>query len=241
MTTPDNRFSDSERAGLYRAIRERRDVRSQFLPDPIPPAVLGRLLQAAHHAPSVGFMQPWDFIVIESAEVRKAVKAIFQRENDKAAAQHEGDRSVLYRNLKLEGILESPVNLCITCDRSRGGPNVLGRNTILETDLFSVCLAVQNLWLAARAEGIGAGWVSILDQGELAATLQLPADVYPVAYFCLGYVSEFLARPELETKGWRSRVALHDLVHGDRWGQPLEDASLEAALHGGEALGTGTY
>ncbi|RFA25541.1 5,6-dimethylbenzimidazole synthase [Alkalilimnicola ehrlichii] len=230
MSTSDNRFSASERHGLYRAIRERRDVRSQFLPDPIPPAVLARLLQAAHHAPSVGFMQPWDFVVIESREVREAVRAIFERENEKAAERFSGDKGVLYRRLKLEGILESPVNLCITCDRSRGGPHVLGRNTILETDLFSVCLAVQNLWLAARAEGVGVGWVSILDQGELAKTLQLPQEVYPVAYLCLGYVSEFLSRPELEAKGWRARLPLHELVHRDVWGQPLEAGPLETAI-----------
>ncbi len=237
MSTPNNRFSDSERHGLYRAIRERRDVRSQFLPDPIPPEVLVRLLQAAHHAPSVGFMQPWDFIVIDSLEVRQAVRTIFEQENQKAAENYAGEQAVLYRRLKLEGIIESPINLCITCDRRRGGPHVLGRNTILETDLFSVCLAVQNLWLAARAEGIGVGWVSVLDQRQLAEELKLPAAVYPVAYLCLGYVSEFLSRPELEAKGWRSRLPLHQLVHGNVWGQPLENAPLEAALRGQEVPG----
>ncbi len=211
MSTSNNRFSDAERHGLYRAIRERRDVRSQFLPDPIPPEVLARLLRAAHHAPSVGFMQPWDFIVIESLEVRQEVKAIFERENQNAAENYAGEQAVLYRRLKLEGIIESPINLCITCDRSRGGPQVLGRNTILETDLFSVCLAVQNLWLAARAEGIGVGWVSILDQGQLAGKLKLPAAVYPVAYLCLGYAREFLSRPELEAK-----VALPEIIHSGR-------------------------
>lgn len=220
MTTSDHRFSATERQGLYRAIHERRDVRSQFLPDPIAPDLLERLLQAAHHAPSVGFMQPWDFIVIRSREVRQDVQAIFERENQKAAENYAGERKTLYSRLKLEGIMDSPLNLCITCDRSRGGTHVLGRNSVLETDLFSVCLAVQNLWLAARAEGIGVGWVSILDQDELSTTLKLPADVYPVAYLCLGYVSEFLDRPELEAKGWRSRLPLQELLHGDVWGQP---------------------
>jgi 5,6-dimethylbenzimidazole synthase len=236
MSKPDNRFSDAERDGLYRAIRERRDVRSQFLPDPIEHEILSRLLQAAHHAPSVGFMQPWDFIIIDSLEVREAIRAIFEQENQKAAENYAGEQATLYRRLKLEGILESPLNLCITCDRSRGGPHVLGRNSILETDLFSVCLAIQNLWLAARAEGIGVGWVSILDQGQLAETLKLPAEVYPVAYLCLGYVSEFLSRPELEAKGWRSRLPLHELVHGNVWGQPLENAPLETALRGYEKV-----
>lgn len=230
MSALENRFSDDERQGLYRAIRERRDVRSQFLSDPVPPDVLARLLQAAHHAPSVGFMQPWDFIVIESLEVRRAVKAIFQQENRKASENYAGDQAALYRGLKLEGILESPLNLCITCDRRRGGAHVLGRNSIVETDLFSTCLAVQNLWLAARAEGIGIGWVSILDQEQLTKVLQLPDGVYPVAYLCLGYVSEFLPRPELEVKGWRSRLPLQKLVHGDQWGQALENGLLESML-----------
>ncbi|MGP9652851.1 5,6-dimethylbenzimidazole synthase [Halomonas sp. AOP35-4E-18] len=218
MTNVNHRFSDAERRGLYRAIHERRDVRAQFLPDPIPHDVLTRLLEAAHHAPSVGFMQPWDFIVIESRDVRETVLAMFEQENQKAAERFEGQRKEHYRSLKLQGIMESPLNLCITCDRSRGGPHVLGRNSIVETDLFSTCLAVQNLWLAARAEGIGVGWVSILDQAQLSEALNLPEHVYPLAYLCLGYVSEFLDQPELEAKGWRSRLPLSELVHGDRWG-----------------------
>lgn len=223
-------FTDDERQGLYRAIHERRDVRSQFLPDPIPVDVLARLLTAAHHAPSVGFMQPWDFIVIDSTEVRQSVLHIFEEENRKAADNYTGERNTQYRSLKLQGILESPINLCITCDRSRGGTHVLGRNSIVETDLFSTCLAVQNLWLAARAEGIGVGWVSILDQQKLANTLNLPEQVYPLAYLCLGYVSEFLDQPELQAKGWRSRLPIEELVHGNGWGQPQENLELKAAL-----------
>ncbi|MBK1887221.1 MULTISPECIES: 5,6-dimethylbenzimidazole synthase [unclassified Marinobacter] len=221
MSNSDNSFSDSERAGLYRAIYERRDVRSQFLPDPIPKPVLARLLKAAHHAPSVGFMQPWDFILIDSLDVREQVLASFNEENAKAADNYTGERQQTYRSLKLQGITESPMNLCITCDRSRGGAHVLGRNSIVDMDLFSTCLAVQNLWLAARAEGIGVGWVSIIDQTRLADILNLPENVYPLAYLCLGYVSEFLDKPELETKGWRSRLPLEELVHGNGWGKPL--------------------
>jgi 5,6-dimethylbenzimidazole synthase len=228
MYSSKDRFSEAEQRGLYRAIYERRDVRSQFLPERIPAEVLTRLLEAAHHAPSVGFMQPWDFIVIESLSVREAVLAIFEQENQKAAARFEGERNDHYRSLKLQGIMESPLNLCITCDRSRGGPHVLGRNSIVDTDLFSTCLAVQNLWLAARAEGIGVGWVSILDQEQLSAALNLPGHVYPLAYLCLGYVSEFLAQPELEAKGWRSRLPLSELVHGDQWGQPLAAVQRDA-------------
>jgi 5,6-dimethylbenzimidazole synthase len=216
-------FSAAEKRGLYRAIDERRDVRSHFLPDPIPHELLIRLLTAAHHAPSVGFMQPWDFILIDDPALRCAVKHLFMRENARAAANYEGERAVLYRSLKLEGILESPLNLCITCDRSRGGPHVLGRNTMLDTDLFSVCLAIQNLWLAARVEGIGVGWVSILDPQDLAPLLGLPPHVLPVAYLCLGYVREFLPAPELQQQGWRDRLPLEALLHHNRWGTTLPD------------------
>lgn len=226
----EHAFPEEQRAGLYRAIHERRDVRSQFRPDPIAPDVLARLLRAAHHAPSVGFMQPWDFIVIDSAATKQAMKALYERANADAAGRFEGERAALYRRLKLEGIVDSPINLCITCDRTRGGPHVLGRNTMLDADLFSTCLAVQNLWLAARAEGIGVGWVSIVDPAELATLLGLPDHVVPVAYLCLGYVSEFLARPELETAGWRSRLPLESLLHGNRWAESLDDACLLDAI-----------
>ncbi|GLQ92890.1 5,6-dimethylbenzimidazole synthase [Dyella acidisoli] len=226
----DHSFSDEQRAGLYRAIHERRDVRSQFLPDPIAPDVLARLLKAAHHAPSVGFMQPWDFIVIDSIDVKRAVKALYDDANADAAQNYSDERAALYRRLKLEGIVDSPINLCITCDRQRGGPHVLGRHTMLETDLFSTCLAVQNLWLAARAEGIGVGWVSIVDPARLAETLKLPAQVYPLAYLCLGYVSEFLPKPELEIAGWRSRLPLEQLLHANTWDGSIDDHALMAAI-----------
>ena len=197
----------------------RRDVRAQFRADPVPQDVLLRVLYAAHHAPSVGFSQPWDFVVIDSTEQRLAVKAMFERENARAAQNYSGERQDLYRSLKLEGILDSPVNLCVACDRKRGGPHVLGRNTVLDADLFSTCLAVENLWLAARTEGLGVGWVSILDPAELARLLELPDHVAPLAYLCLGHVTEFLPEPELQTVGWRDRVPLGDVIHANRWGQ----------------------
>ena len=217
-------FSAEEKRGVYRAIHERRDVRGQFRPDPIPREVLARMIAAAHAAPSVGFMQPWDFVLIDDAELRRGIKQMVMRENERAAHNYRGERADLYRSLKLDGILDSPLDLCITCDRSRGGPHVLGRNTILETDLFSVCLAVQNLWLAARAEGVGVGWVSILDPRELAGLLGLPEHVQPVAYLCLGLVTKFLPAPELEIAGWRDRVPLASLLHHNRWGRAVPDA-----------------
>lgn len=226
-------FNHAEQHGLYRAIYERRDVRSQFLPDPIPAEVLARLLHAAHHAPSVGFMQPWDFIVIDDPAIKGKVKGLFDEANSQAAARfatEQEEKASLYRRLKLEGIMESPLNLCITCDRQRGGPTVLGRTSIVEMDLFSACLAVQNLWLAARAEGIGIGWVSIFDNDRLAELLELPEQVYPLAYLCIGYVSEFLPEPELQAQGWRQRLPLEALVHANGWHGPVQDEGLKQAL-----------
>ncbi len=212
-------FSHAERAALYRVIESRRDVRA-FRPDPVPEEALRRILGAAHHAPSVGLMQPWNFVVIRSAATKAEVKTLFLRENARAAANYAGPRAALYRSLKLEGIEEAPLNLCVTCDRTRAGPHVLGRNTILDTDLYSTCCAIQNLWLAARAEGIGVGWVSILDSDDLRRILAIPTHIVPVAYLCLGYAREFFDDPELERRGWASRLPLDSLVYGERWGQP---------------------
>jgi 5,6-dimethylbenzimidazole synthase len=186
---------------VYRAIFERRDVRRNFLPTPIPDDVLMRLLTAAHHAGSVGFMQPWDFVVVSDRSTKRAVKRLFQQANTEAATRFQGKRAVLYRNLKLEGIEESPINVGVTCSRKRGGPHVLGRTTVRDTDLYSTCCAIQNLWLAARAEGIGVGWVSILDHSALQRVLRVPKSVKVLAYLCLGYVSKFARQPDLEVAG----------------------------------------
>ncbi len=222
-------FSGPERDAVYRAIFERRDCR-RFLPDPLPDDLLVRLLVAAHHAPSVGFMQPWNFVVVRSAGVKRRVKAAFERANAEAARMFEEGRGELYGSLKLEGIVESPVNLCVTCDRSRHGPTVLGRTAQPEMDLFSTVCAVQNLWLAARAEGVGVGWVSILDPADLRSIFGLPEPVVPIAYLCLGRVPEFPAAPELQRLGWQARIDLGPLVFEDRWGQPttLDLAAREA-------------
>jgi 5,6-dimethylbenzimidazole synthase len=216
---PVGEFTDAEKRGLYRAIYERRDVRDHFLSTPVPDDVLRKLLDAAHHAGSVGFMQPWSFIVVRSSEVKQAVKALFERANTAASEAFKGERRALYSRLKLEGICEAPVNLCVTCDPTRNGPHVLGRHTIRETDVYSTCCAVQNLWLAARVEGIGVGWVSIFDPAELRALLRIPAHVLLVSYLCLGYVTEFLSRPQLETVGWQSRLPIDELIFDDYWGE----------------------
>ncbi|PTW60889.1 cob(II)yrinic acid a,c-diamide reductase [Breoghania corrubedonensis] len=215
---PAGPFSAPERAAVYRAIHERRDVRGQFLADAIDEAVLSRILRAAHAAPSVGLSQPWNFILIRDDAVRCAVRGAFERANAEAREMFEGDRRALYSDLKLQGISEAPLNLCITCDRRRGGPVVLGRTHAADTDLYSTVCAVQNLWLAARAEGIGVGWVSIFHEADLRRILGLPDHVVPVAYLCLGHVRELYETPELEIHGWAHKHALADMVFEDRWG-----------------------
>src|SRR5215469_7274327 len=222
-----NRFEDPERRGVYRAITSRRDVRSQFTKANIPDDVIARLLAAAHHAPSVGYMQPWEFIVIRDERVRRDIHQNFERANRTAAESYEHDRRALYEQLKLAGILDAPITLCITCNRSSARGHGLGRQTMPDTPIYSTVCAIQNLWLAARAEGVGVGWVSILDVANLRRSLSIPDHIDPVAYLCLGYVSAFAERPELETSGWEHRAQLADLVHFDRYGETDHDQAAQ--------------
>ena len=212
-------FSKEEKSGLYKAIFSRRDVRSHFVSKQIDEKILSRILHAAHHAPSVGFSQPWNFILIKDSETRKKIKDSFEIERTRSSKLVEEPRKTKYLSFKLEGILDSPLNICVTYDPSKFGPFVIGRSSIPETGLYSVCCAVQNLWLAARSEGIGVGWVSILSNNTLKEILDLPEHVVPVAYLCLGYVSEFAPRPDLESSGWLSRLELQDVVYYEKWNQ----------------------
>jgi len=201
------------------AIRTRRDVRRGFRLDPVPDAVLTRVLDAAHHAPSVGFSQPWDFLILRDRAVRERVQRIVHRERDRYAASLPAARARAFAGLKVEAILETPVNVVVTSDPTRGGRHVLGRQTQPQMAAFSTACAVQNLWLAARAEGLGVGWVSFFDERELAAELGLPAHVEIVAYLCVGYVDEFAAEPELAGAGWARRRPLGWAVHQEAWGR----------------------
>jgi len=219
----DLAFSDPERAAVYRAITTRRDVRRGFVDRPLPDDVLQRLLAAAHSAPSVGLMQPSRFIVIRDRATRQAVHTIFEEVNAKAAATYLAERGEQYAALKLEGILEAPQNLCIVCDTGNARGHKLGRHTMPETAAYSTVCAVQNLWLAARAEGVGVGWVSILDPVRLRAVLHIPDHILPVAYLCLGYVDQFASEPDLERCGWERRVPLASAVCYDRYTE--DDAS----------------
>ena len=210
-------FPPEQLRGLYRAIYERRDIR-QFRDDPVPSEGLARIIKAAHHGPPVGYMQPWDFILVSDVETRRQVKDLFDRERQAASNFFDDRRRAQYLSLKLEGIMEAPINLCITCDPTRG-EEVLGRNSIPETDIYSTCCAVQNLWLAARAEGLGVGWVSILKLPRLRGILGIAPHIVPMAYLCLGYPVEFPDRPLLESTGWRDRLPLGSLVHYEGWGK----------------------
>lgn len=222
--TRDDSFTREEQAAIYRCITGRRDVRRNFLPDPVSDEVLGRVLAAGHAAPSVGFLQPWNFIVIREQETKAALHTAFTRANAEAAAMFEPERAQLYRTLKLEGLREAPLLLCVTCERDRAGPVVLGRTHQSEMDVYSTVCAVQNIWLAARAENLGVGWVSILSLEDLRGILGIPEPIVPIALLCVGYVDHFEATPDLERAGWRKRLALDDLVFSERFGAPAGKA-----------------
>lgn len=210
-------FTEDEKRGFYKAIYSRRDVRSHFISKPIEDEILSKILHAAHHAPSVGFSQPWNFILIKDDQTKKKIKESFQDEKKRSSQLIEEPKRSKYISFKLEGIAESPVNLCVTYDPTKFGPFVIGRSSIPEAGLYSVCCAIQNLWLSARTEGIGLGWVSILSNETLKEVLELPEHVVPVAYLCLGYVDDFAEKPDLETAGWLPRLELKDVVYFEKW------------------------
>ena len=210
-------FNDEEKDGFYKAIYSRRDVRSHFTSKSIKNEILSKILQAAHHAPSVGFSQPWNFILIKDVQTKQKIKDSFEEEKNKASQLVEEPKKSKYLSFKLEGILESPINLCVTYDPTKFGPFVIGRSSIPEAGLYSVCCAIQNLWLSARVEGVGLGWVSILSNDVLKKVLNIPEHVIPVAYLCLGYVDEFADKPDLQTAGWLPRLELKDVVYFEKW------------------------
>lgn len=217
-------FSKDEKNGFYKAVFSRRDVRAHFTSEPIDDKILSKILNAAHHAPSVGFSQPWNFILIKDMETRKKIKESFDSERKRSSNLVEEPKRSKYLSLRLEGILDSAVNICVTYDPSKFGPFVIGRTSIPETGIYSVCCAIQNLWLAARTEGIGLGWVSILSNDDLKKILDIPDHVVPIAYLCLGHVSEFVQKPDLETAGWLPRLDLKDVVYYEKWNK-VDDPS----------------
>ncbi|MYT69403.1 MULTISPECIES: nicotinate-nucleotide--dimethylbenzimidazole phosphoribosyltransferase [unclassified Streptomyces] len=219
-------YDDAEREAVLRVMRERRDIRNGFRGDPIPHEVLLRVLEAAHTAPSVGHSQPWDFVVIRSAETRRTMHELAMRQKDAYAKSLPKGRAKQFKELKIEAILDTPVNIVVTADPTRGGRHTLGRHTQPQMAPYSSALAVENLWLAARAEGLGVGWVSFFDEREMVRTLGLPDHLEVVAYLCVGYVDEFPEEPELMQAGWSKRRPLSWVVHEETYGRralPGED------------------
>jgi 5,6-dimethylbenzimidazole synthase len=214
-------FTDQEKEAVYKAIYIRRDVRS-FLTDPIPEDKIINLLHAAHHAPSVGFMQPWSFILVASEELKGRLAWAADKERRALAIHYEEDRQDQFLSLKIEGIKQAPLTICITCDPTRGGSHVLGRNSIPETDMLSVACAIQNMWLAACAEGLAMGWVSFYKKNDVRDILGIPPHVEPVALLSIGYTEHYPTKPILETANWEKRRSLQDLIFNDTWGSHIE-------------------
>ena len=207
-------FSTEEIAAVYKAIAERRDIR-HFLPDPIAPELLERLLHAAHSAPSVGFMQPWRFIRISDASLRASIHRLVEEERIHTAHALD-EREDEFMRLKVEGVRECG-ELLVAALMDRREEYIFGRRTLPEMDLASVACAIQNMWLAARAEGIGMGWVSLFDPEQLRLLLGMPAGAKPIAILCLGHVEAFYPKPMLELEGWAVRRSLQDLVYENAW------------------------
>jgi 5,6-dimethylbenzimidazole synthase len=209
-----NNYSESDIAAIYRVIEQRRDMR-HFLPAPIDPALLTRLLRAAHWAPSVGFMQPWRFIRVTDSALRQQIHQLVDAER-RHTADALGERQDEFMRLKVEGILECGEVLVAALMDGRER-HVFGRRTLPQMDLASVACAIQNLWLAARAEGIGMGWVSLFDPHALGELLGLPVGAQAVAVLCLGHVESFYAEPMLAQQNWAARQPLESLVYENRW------------------------
>jgi len=208
---------DDTMMGLYEVIERRRDVRHEFTGAPVEQATLARILLAAHSAPSVGLSQPWDFVVIEDAALRRAFHEHVMAERAQFASSLPGELAERFADIKVEGVLDSSLSVLVTYDSSRGAPHVLGRHAIADAGLYSVCLAIENLWLAATAEGLGVGWVSFYREPFVAELVGLPEGIRPVAWLCLGPVTHLEEVPDLERHGWRHRVPLDEVVHRDRW------------------------
>ena len=207
---------------VYDAIARRRDTRAEFTGEPVPDDVLRRVLAAAHAAPSVGMSQPWDFVLVRDPERLAAFQQHVADEREVFAAGLDGERAETFARIKIEGIVESGLGVVVGHDPTRAGTQVLGRHAIADTSLYSVCLAVQNLWLAATAEGLGVGWVSFYREDFLSGLVGLPDHVRPVAWLCVGRVAALPDVPDLERFGWRGRAPLAEVVHEESWGRRLD-------------------
>jgi 5,6-dimethylbenzimidazole synthase len=203
---------------LYDVIQRRRDVRGEFTGGAIDPPSLQRVLSAAHSAPSVGLTQPWDFVLVDDLDLRRQFRAHVADERHVFSEGLSDEQAQTFSRIKIEGILDATIGVVVTYDPDRGSPAVLGRHAIADAGLYSTCLAIQNLWLAATAEGLGVGWVSFYREPFLSDLLGIPAPIRPVAWLCLGPVTHLADTPDLERLGWRSRRPLNDAVHRNRYG-----------------------
>ncbi len=206
-----------EAHNIYDVIRRRRDVRAEFTGELVDDDTLMRLLDAAHRAPSVGNSQPWDFVIVRDRDTLDRFSAHVAEKRKEFHASLPPERASTFDPIKIEGITESGTGIVVTHDDSRGGPQILGRATVPETGLYSTILAIQNLWLAATAEGVGVGWVSFYDAPVLTDLMQLPPGIRPVAWLCVGPVREFQKVPDLERFGWRDRRPLSEAIHWERY------------------------
>ncbi|WP_206795521.1 5,6-dimethylbenzimidazole synthase [Amycolatopsis sp. MtRt-6] len=209
-------------ASFYDVVARRRDVRAEFTGEPIDGGVLRRILSAAHAAPSVGLSQPWDFILVRDRGIRTEFREHVLQEREVFRGQLAGEEAKRFAGIRIEGILDSSIGVVVTYDADRGAPAVLGRHAIADAGLYSVCLAIQNLWLAATAEDIGVGWVSFYREEKLRALLGIPERLRPIAWLCLGPVTHLQQVPDLERHKWRTRMPLEKVVHSDRYGRSGE-------------------
>lgn len=211
-------FTKEEMDAVYKAIYTRRDVRS-FLPNPVPQESIDKIVQAGHNAPSVGFMQPWNFIMVTSKDVKEQLAWAADKERRALAIHYEGEKESKFLSLKVEGLKEAPITICVTCDPTRGGSHVLGRNSIPETDVLSTACAIQNMWLAATAEGLALGWVSFYKKADIRDILEIPPHIDPIALLSIGYTDKYPDKPLLELADWEKRRPLDDLIFQNKWGE----------------------
>ncbi|WP_338787277.1 5,6-dimethylbenzimidazole synthase [Metabacillus sp. FJAT-53654] len=211
-------FSNEERDSIYKVIYNRRDVRS-FLSTPIPEDTILKILNAAHHAPSVGFMQPWNFILISSDRTKEKLAWAAEKERRALAIHYEEEKETKFLSLKVEGLREAPITICVTCDPTRGGSHVLGRNSIPETDILSTACAIQNMWLATCAEGLAMGWVSFYKKNDVRDILEIPPHIDPIALISIGYTEDYPKKPILELANWEKRRSLENLIFKNKWGK----------------------
>jgi 5,6-dimethylbenzimidazole synthase len=209
-------FSEEEKKAIYKAIYTRRDIRT-FLSQDVPFEKIEKLLNAAHHGPSVGFMQPWNFILVTSNKIKEKLAWAADKERRALSIHYEEEKGTKFLSLKVEGIKQAPITICVTCDPTRGGSHVLGRNSIPETDILSTACAIENMWLAACAEGLALGWVSFYKKNDIRDILDIPPHIDPVALLSIGYTEDYPEQPILEKANWEKRRNLDHLVFKEKW------------------------